>query len=688
MNTVYSIILKKPHTHFLSINLLRAGGLAFLLFFLIVSESMAQKKIDLTDLPLDELMNIEVITISRKRSRLLEMAAAAYVISQDDIHKSGYRTIPDLLRQAPGVQVAQIDANKWAISARGFNGVFANKLLVMLDGRSVYSPLFSGVFWEVQDYHLDDISRIEIIRGPGASLWGSNAVNGIINVVTKPAAQSQHGIIEIGSGTQEKMFANFRYGGKRGNALTYRLYGKYDKHGSLADSAGNEAADAWHVWRSGFRVDYTPSGSDIITFQGDVYNGSLSQQARLIPSLEHPVMTDTTCSADIYGANLISRWEHSLSPTSDFIFQMYYDNFQRNDVLMNGRIEMYDFDLQHRFHAGTTHEFIWGLGYRFMHDYAEDFFYISLHPNSRDVSIVSMFIQDEISMLGDRLRLTAGTKLERNDYTQWELQPNTRIAFYPNYKHTIWGAVSRAVRTPNRGENDFTAIRGVVNSFGNLPVFIAMEGNDDYKSEVLTAYEIGHRFMMKKSFSTDIALFYNNYDDLRTYDPGGNEILWTATPPHGFAYFNFGNGMRGQSFGGEYSLEFHPEWWWQIKANYSYVKIKIQIDETGEFSNLAKGTDSESPQNQVYLASSFNYFRNWNLNLNFRYIDVVPKLRVESYFELNGGFTWYFSDKLEATLVGQNLLQSFHQEYRPSYNDIIPTYPTRGVYAMLHWHIF
>jgi iron complex outermembrane recepter protein len=340
------------------------SAVSALLLISLASSVRAQKLTDdLTAASLEDLMNIEVTSVSKREEKLFETAAAIYVITQEDIRRSGATSIPELLRMVPGLNVARIDANKWAISARGFNGQFANKMLVLIDGRSVYTPLFSGVYWDVQDTLLADIERIEVIRGPGATLWGANAVNGVINIITKSAKETQGGLLTVGGGSEETGLGSLRYGGPLGKAAHYRIYTKYFNRTDQVDGLGRSTTGQWAIHRGGFRLDWQASRRDAVTFQGDLYHGSISQQA-ILPRLSPPFTVAVNDPADVGGLNLLTRWSRSASSKSDFTLQFYYDRTQRFDQVVDETRNTYDLDLQHHLAAGRRHDLVGGLGLR------------------------------------------------------------------------------------------------------------------------------------------------------------------------------------------------------------------------------------------------------------------------------------------------------------------------------------
>ncbi len=431
----------------------RAGRMALAAFLsaLLAGNAMAQdpKTVpDVTAMSMEDLMNMKVTSVSKRTQKVADAAAAIFVITQEDIRRSGATSIPEALRLAPGLEVARIDQNKWAIGSRGFNGRFDNKLLVLIDGRSVYTPLFSGVYWNIQDVLLEDIDRIEVIRGPGATLWGANAVDGGINIITKPAASTQSAIVKAGAGTEERGSGSVRYGGKMGDDTHYRIYGKYFDWGPSNYASGGTAHDAWDAIRGGFRADWTPAGSNSLTVQGDIYR-SHYDETLTVPNLTGPNYSSTFPNDGEYsGGNILARWNHTTEGGS-MSLQAYYDNTTTVDhMLFEDHQNIFDIDFQDGFHAGNHQQFLWGLGYRSILDHNHSSFTVSLQPNQVNLNQFSAFVQDEISLVDNRLRLTLGTKLEHNTFTGFEVEPNARLLWNLSPKQSVWTAVSRAVRTP------------------------------------------------------------------------------------------------------------------------------------------------------------------------------------------------------------------------------------------------
>lgn len=383
------------------------------------------------------------------------------MISQNDIQRIGATSIPEALRLAPGIDVARIDANKWAVSARGFNGRFANKLLVLIDGRNAYTRAFAGVYWENQDVMLEDVERIEVIRGPGATLWGANAVNGVINIITKHSADTQGGLLVAGAGNQEQGFGAFRYGGELNKNTTARAYVKGFKVNENTNEMGANAGDDWGKVQSGFRMDSQATPNDAITLQGDAYYSNINQYS-IVPQTAAPYQNSFNEDIESFGGNLLVRHQHTFSSTSDYSLQVYYDFYQRDEFYLKETRHSLDIDFQHRFALLGWNDIVWGVGYRYNHDDFRSSYITTLTPPSRNDQLFSAFIQDEITLIDNTLWLTLGSKFEHNDYSGFEAQPTARLMWAPHYQHRLWASISRAVRTPSRAEQNMNLLQRVV----------------------------------------------------------------------------------------------------------------------------------------------------------------------------------------------------------------------------------
>ncbi len=597
---------------------------------------------DLTRLPFEELVNVKVTTVSKKPESLFESASAVYVVSGEDIRRSGYTTIAEALRLAPGMQVARLGSHEWAISARGFGGLYANKLLVLVDGRSVYTPLNSGVNWDTVDTLLADVDRIEVVRGPGGTLWGANAVNGVINIITKSAKETQGFYAEAGGGTLERAFGSIRYGGKS-ETVSYRVYANYLERGEFDLADGHSANDDWRKGQGGFRMDWEPIGQNLFTLQGDIYSGTENKQA---------------LETDFLGGNLLGRWTHEYADEDQSELQVYYDRFERNPGALQ-IIQTFDVNLQHRFGLGERQEFIVGAGDRLINDHLEATTNGRFRPESRTVNLPSLFIQDDISLLPDLLRLTLGTKVEHHYFSGWEVQPNIRLLWTPHEKHTVWASASRAVRTPSRSEHDVRADFLVVP--GTPPTVFAADMRGRVESEDVLAYELGYRIQPIERVSVDLATFYNVYKNFATFEPRDPFTETNPPPTHIVFPFEVRNKAHGETYGAELSARWQATDWWRFDASYTYLQIQLHAPHSKEVS--AEFAEKESPHNQVAFRSVMNLPKNTELDCVVRYVDSIPGFQVPSYIALDVRLAWKPSPNWEIAVVGQNLLDDRHPEF-------------------------
>lgn len=642
---------------------------------------------DLTELPLEVLMDLEVTSASRKAQRLANTAAAAFIISQEDIRRSGATSIPELLRMVPGVQVAKMDANKWAVSIRGINGRFVSKLQVLKDGRSVYTPLFSGVFWESLDTPLEDIERIEVIRGPGAAMWGANAVNGVINIITKQAIDTQGGLLSGGGGSSEQGFGTARIGKQLTDNSFLRLYGKHVERGEGKLADGSDAHDDWQLSSGGFRFDTQPTFNDALTLQGDYFNGRYNETYNLYnlttPGVPMVVPTHATAS----GGNLLARWQHTISNTNEFSLQLSYDHSQRDVLILGERRNTLDMDFQHRFKPGSSQEIIWGLGYRHSTDQVRGSSTFALTKPSERLSLYSMFLQDEISLLPDTLALIIGTRLDHNDYTGWEFQPNGRLIWTPSPQHTFWGSVSRAVRTPTRAER-YLQYQYYTDTVPNpypppatVDLRVEVYGHDGFTSERVMAYELGYRSELSQQLTFDLALFYNDYSNLRVRQ-NGTHVPETLT--NLVLNYPLSNDAHGHSYGAELSTTWRPCDWWRLQTAYHYLRTKVYLDNGSDDDINSANTADGAPRHQFSLRSGLDLTKQLELDLWLRAVGrvhYIDRSTIPGYVTMDVRVAWKPTKHLELSLVGQNLLQDQHPEYIPEFINTTPTEVPRGVYG-------
>jgi iron complex outermembrane receptor protein len=634
-------------------------------------------------------MNMKVTSVSKRSQKVADAAAAVFVITQEDIRRSGATSIPEALRLVPGIQVARIDENKWAISSRGFNGRFTDKLLVLIDGRSVYTPLFSGVYWNVQDVMLEDVDRIEVIRGPGATLWGANAVNGIINIITKSAKSTPGALAAAGGGNELRGFSNLRYGSTIHHDTYYRVYAKYFNVGPSTDILSRSANDDWDALRGGFRGDWAPAGADSLTFQGDVYRSHYGETLS-VPTLTFPFSTMFANRGSMDGGNLLGRWTHDFGNSSTSL-QVYFDNTNISEhSLFTDHEKVFDIDFQHSFHPSESQAFIWGVGYRSIQDSNDSSFVVSLQPNHSQLNQFSGFAQDEISMLDRRVRLTLGSKLEHNAFTGLEFEPNARVLWNITSNQSVWTAVSRAVRTPALTERGLQLISAVIppGAAGNptpLPAEAAVFGSNQFKPEDLLAYEAGYRIQVRTNVSADLAVFYNDYTHLRSAEPGLPFLQTAPLPVHLVVPFVASNKMHGGTYGTELFTEYKVIPNWKLSGSYSYLQMNIRKDPTS-LDPTPDNPGLSSPRHQFYVRSSLDIFRRLEHDLTIRYVDRLVGLNIPSYYSVDTHFSYPLLHSFELSVGSENLLNQKHLEFIPDFINTSPTEVKRSIYGRITWH--
>jgi len=615
---------------------------------------------DLTAISLEELMDIEVTSVSKKEQQLSRAAAAIYVITQEDIRRSGVTSIPGALRMAPGLQVARIDASKWAITARGFNGRFSNKLLVLIDGRSVYSPLFSGVYWDVQDTLLEDVDRIEVIRGPGATMWGANAVNGVINIITKSAAQTQGGLLSAGGGSEERGFGGLRYGGRLGGNAHYRFYSKYFNRNGLRNGPGESVSDQWDILRGGFRMDMSLSRRDSLTLQGDLYHGREAQRVDSA-TLSPPFLRTFRDQHKPAGGNVLGRWVHSYEG-SETALQVYYDRTLREDSLLGQVLGTFDVDFQQDKAVANRHELMWGFGYRLTDAALKNQFSFQFEPDRRRDSLFSAFLQDDIGLIEERLRLTLGSKFEHNPFSGFEVQPTVRLAWLAHPRHTAWLAISRAVRTPSPGDQNVRINATVWPGAKGVANLLSLLGNRDFRSEDLLAYELGYRVQATERVAVDVASFYHSYDELRSFRAGVPYLESTPAPLHVVVPGYFENNTAAESHGLEVAATWRPSERWKWSAGYTGLALRLRRRPGDLDMTMLEG---DSPAHQVNVRSYADLTRTVQFDAVLYYVGTLPRLHVPAYTRVDARLGWRPRPDLELSLSLQNLLNDRHAEFLP-----------------------
>lgn len=644
---------------------------------------------DLATLSLEDLLKVELTTVSRKSQRLADTAAAAFVISADDIARSGATSIPELLRMVPGVEVRRLSSSRWAVSARGFNGRFANKLLVLMDGRSVYSPFFSGVFWEYEDTMLEDVDRIEVIRGPGAAMWGSNAVNGVINIITKRAKDTQGGLAVVHAGDEERAGVALRYGAAGPEGGQFRVWGKGFRR-EPATVAGNPLPqDDWEAYRAGFRWDQRLADSERFSLIGNV-SDSHSGDQWFAPALQPPFFAPQDVDQRNRGANLLGRYERTLSNGSQVTVQAVLDQSQTKlGNVFKGDITTLDLDAQQQIPWGR-HDLIWGVGYRTWHDRIQNSSRLALLPEERTQHIASAFVHGEIALVPERFKLLVGAKAEHNSNTGFEFQPNVRALWTPTFGQTLWASVSRAARTPSRGEldarMDIQTLQQEVAPGVRLPLLVRFDPNRQLDSEKLTAYELGYRGQWGTAWAFDAAAFFNRYSSLRSPAfVGVTNAFDPLAGPYLVSHLSTSNALAADTHGLELAADFTAAPWWRFQAAYTYLRVKGKRNGDPLFDANVDFVEGNDLRHTFSLRSAMTLGDKGQWDVWLRRVGKLVSTGVAAYTAVDMRYAFKLSKELEVSLVGQNLFDGGHVEgvmdFLPAQTMEIP----RSVYLKAKW---
>lgn len=618
---------------------------------------------DLMSFSLEELMQVEVISVTKsKHSTVFNSPAAIHVITNEDMRRSGYLTLPEQLRVVPGLYVGRIDGGKWAVTSRDFSGRFGRKMLVQRDGRTLYSPTFSGVFWEAQDYPLQDLDRIEVVRGPGSTLWGANAVNGIINIVSKSARETQGFLVSGGGGSEFRGFGTVRYGGQLSDRSWYRVFGKHTETDTTAIKQPHWTDDTG-LSQTGFRYDWGDSDDQRFMLQGDFIRARIGGVMRVsdLTGGTNPIAPIDTMH---HNSHMVGRWEKKHSENSSSQLQLYYDysDYENSHELYHykHRVGISDIDYQNNLSRGQ-HQLVWGMAYRheeidFRND-AEKFRYVN---ENMDFDTVSAFIQDTVEVLPQTVDVTVGTKFDYNQHTHFEYQPSARASWKINERQFLWGAVSRGLVEPSVNQEYSRVVLRVL-----APgVAATAQGSPDLVSEEVVAYEMGYRARLHEKLSLDAVLFYNRYRHLLSF----TQVTALALVR--------GNDQEGKIYGCELSTDWQVAEQWRLSPSYSFQMIELRGGD--------ESFEEDAPNHQVKLRSYYKLLENLEWNSGIFYADNIAGMDIPRYTILNTGVTWYVNPHLEFALWGQNLLDKRHEEFgEDPYFSASNTEMQSGVYASL-----
>ncbi|MFN7999043.1 MAG: TonB-dependent receptor [Bryobacteraceae bacterium] len=635
----------------------------------------------LKDLSLEQLSQIEVVTPSKEPVKAFQTPVAIYVITGEAIRRSGATSIPEALRLAPGVEVARIDANKWSIGIRGFGSRFSRGVLVLIDGRTVYTPLLAGTYWEVQDTMMEDIDRIEVIRGPGGTIWGPNAVNGVINIITRDSKDTHGMLASAGGGNEEQGFAGFRYGGGT-DRLSYRFYGKAFSR-SPEYHLDRRNFDDWRATQAGFRVDWKKDDRNSFTFQGDMYREDAGESV-VATSYTMPYSRVVDADASLSGGNLMAHWKHTVSEGNEILVQAYYDRTNRYESNFGDIRNTFDVDFLQRFRVGSRQQISWGLGARASAvNNLEIVSGLTFLPNKRTDQLYTGFFQDEIR-LATKLSLIVGTKLLHTNFTGADAEPSVRLLWMPSDKQTVWTAFTHAVRTPSDAEENFY-LSGFIQVLPNgVPYFARFNANRGFAPEQMNGYEAGYRRLFGPKLSIDFAAFYNHYHGLFDEEiTGAPFIEESPEPAHLLLPAQFGNGLLGTTKGGEIAPEVRITQGWRLRASYSYLQMDVKRAPHSLDIGTAPGIAGSSPRHEVTVQTGLDLSKTLQADLMYRYVSALPGQAVPSYSTGDAQLSWWFLRNFQIALVGRNLFQPWHVEYGGDPGGLVGI--RRSAYLKLTW---
>lgn len=623
---------------------------------------------DLMDLSLEELLDVEITSVSKRGESLFQAAAAIHVITRHDIARSGVTSIPELLRRVPGMEVARFDSNKWAITARGFNDRFANKLLVLVDGRSIYTPTFGGIHWDIQHLLLENIERIEVIRGPGGTIWGANAVNGIINILTRNSEDTHGTLIKAGAGTHNRALLGAMHGGAMGQQADYRISASFRDLDALLvadddshDDGHEDGNDDWSLARIGARFDWKPSDRDVVVVDTGYFQGDVGEQLD-IPILVPPFITHVSDKREAAGGHLRTAWRRTLSGGGSIDVQFYYDQSDRDSLLAEETRDTLDLEARHDFTLGGINHVSWGAGYRVNTDSLAAGLVASFDPEDDTQTIWNLFLQDELSLLQDRLHVIVGTKIENNEYTDTEVQPSARLSWKLSPAHVLWLSGSRAVRIPDRSARTVRANATALPDTGaGMPLLVTFFSSPDFDSEEVIMAELGYRWQ-QRGLAIDIAAFRAWYADVRTIEPGDPFVETTPEPTHLTVPLRYGNSAEADSHGVELMFRYEASDSWNLKLGYSFFDLEVELPEDS-LDPITGEIPGQSPKHQALLGIDVVLPAHIELGLFAKYVDELERFEVPSYTSVAVHSSWRPIELIELSITGQNLLEDEHIEF-------------------------
>jgi iron complex outermembrane receptor protein len=634
---------------------------------------------DLARISIEDLMKIEITSAAKKEQRAEDVAAAVFVITQDDIRRSGIQSLPELFRLVPGMQVAQVSSSMWAVSARGFNDLFSNKLLVLIDGRSIYNHGFSGVFWDGEDLILQDIERIEVIRGPGGTVWGANAVNGVINIVTKSAADTKGTAVALSAGTFDRDQVSVRHGGSLGG-LGYRLYSQWSDHAASRDHSGASAEDRWNSLTTGVRTDWT-HGADTVMAQASFTTGQSRPHWHELFPPSSGIAPSSAGVSEVRSSTFMGRWAHTRVDGSLFQVQAFRTARLRDEVTLRNMESVHDVELQYRTALGAHHDIVSGGGYRDTDMHTRPSFTLDIPSTKQQVA--NAFVQDEITV-GRRVKVTVGSKLEHNNQVGWGVLPSARVMWNVTpATQRAWAAVSRSRRTPSAAELGMRVYFAAVPGSAGVPLVFGLVGNPEFQTEHLTEIEAGYRFQVGSSAAFDLAVFRGSYDSLGTQEPIAPSFK-TSPERHLLLATQYSNLLRADTAGVEIAGHWVPATWWRLDGSYSGFRVSPHLDGASR-DPAGAGFDGNAPQHQWQLHSSLWPIPRIQFDASLFHVGRLRQLGARAYTRADVRVELKLSDRLSAIVTGQNLFDRAHAEYPSEHMPIVTTEVPRAAHVSLSW---
>jgi len=634
---------------------------------------------------IEDLMNLEVTSGAKKEEPLQRTAAAIFVITSEDIRRSGATNLPDVLRMAPGLDVSQTNANSWNVSSRGFNDAFANKMLVLVDGRTVYSPIFSGVFWDAQDILLADVERIEVITGPGAALWGTNAVNGVINIITKTAAKTPGATVTAGGGNVVGGYGAGQYGGQLPGGGTYRLYAKGFSTESVPGAADLGPQDGWNLQHGGFRADWTLNSRDSLTVESHLFRSDGQGTTNFTTSLTPLTFAPVPGGLEDHGGSLLAHWKRTFSARSEISLQVYFDHESADAGFVTGTSNTVDVEFQHHLAVGKRHDIVWGVDYRAIQIETIGGMPVSFTPPRAFENLASGFAQDEIELMPGRLRLTLGGRVQREYSTGVDFQPDARLLWTPTTRQAVWLAASRALRGISPADTSVAAFLGPVPGPGGLLIVPEALGNPDIRPEAEIAFQIGYRAQVTSSISVSATAFLNHYTRLEGENAGtpifesGSGIPFLLLPE------TADNKIDGQTHGIEFFGNWKPVSIWKLSGGYTWLDGVFRDGSADAAPNTTAST-LNAPHHQFSIRSNLDLPHRVEFDSALYRVGPLDLLGVPGYYRLDARVGWRVGEHAEFSVVGQNLLSSSHIESASDADWFAAIAVRRSYYAKMTWH--